>query len=203
MQIGLFKVFGAIAGVAGLGLGIYLLLFRSVIEQTLLFKVGLDSNQAFYVIIAFLLLTFGLAFLSLLCWMILANQQNNPIPASSLVLLIVVFAITIGSTIFVLDAAISNRAAAKQSETKRPTKVTKVCFGAGGGNNCLAGATVTLDCNQYRAGAAKPETLGANYCSWTDSKGVKQQDPYAVRVYQNNDGGGCGWTGVEVTCNPG
>jgi hypothetical protein len=90
----------------------------------------------------------------------------------------------------------------KEASGKRPKLVKKVCFGGGGGSNCLAGADIKLGCEPYWAGASKPENLGTSYCSWIDSKGVKQQDPYSVRVYQNNDGGGCGWTGLEVTCNP-
>jgi hypothetical protein len=93
---------------------------------------------------------------------------------------------------------------ASSAQPKPAPKITKVCMGAGDGINCLAGADAKFDCNVYRtwgAGGKMNDNLGANFCSITEN-GVKKQQLFDVKVYQNNDGGGCGWTGFIVTCNP-
>jgi hypothetical protein len=90
------------------------------------------------------------------------------------------------------------------AQPKSAPKITKVCMGAGGGINCLDGVDAKFDCNVYwswGAGGKMNDNLGANFCSTTES-GAKKQQPFDIKVYQNNGGGGCGWTGFLVTCNP-
>jgi hypothetical protein len=110
----------------------------------------------------------------------------------------VLVAIGIASTYFLESPAVSP--APPDART-----VTRVCFGNGGGNNCLNGANASFSCAVYRSwgggGQETAKNLGLNFCSKT-SKGTKKQMPYDVTLYQNNDGGECGWTGFVVTCNP-
>jgi hypothetical protein len=90
------------------------------------------------------------------------------------------------------------------AETRPARKVTKVCMGEGGGVNCLDGADAKFGCDVYHSwgnGGKMNENLGANFCSITE-KGVRKQQPFDIKVFQNNSGGGCGWTGFLVTCDP-
>jgi tetratricopeptide (TPR) repeat protein len=76
-----------------------------------------------------------------------------------------------------------------------PRKTTfNVCFGEGGGNNCLAGADAKFGCGSYSNWSEKRwDELGAGLCE--GSKFTKVQ-------IQNNAGGGCGWTAYRLTCEP-
>jgi hypothetical protein len=66
-----------------------------------------------------------------------------------------------------------------------PPKTFKICFGGGGGDNCLAGADVKLDCNQYHAwNQQKWDELAANLCGYTVTKIPK----YPLAQIQNNGG---------------
>lgn len=76
-------------------------------------------------------------------------------------------------------------------------KSFKICFGGGGGSNCLDGADVKLDCDQYHAWTQeKWDTLAGNLCGYTVTKIQK----YPLVQTQNNGGGGCGWTAYKLTC---
>jgi hypothetical protein len=77
------------------------------------------------------------------------------------------------------------------------SKSFKICFGGGGGSNCLAGADVKLDCDQYHGWTQeKWDTLAGNLCGYTVTKIQK----YPLVQTQNNGGGGCGWTAYQLTC---
>jgi len=79
--------------------------------------------------------------------------------------------------------------------TRPDQRVFKICFGDGGGANCLAGADVRLDCSRYHSWTAqKWEELAAGLC------GTKTPS-YLNAQIQFNDGGGCGWTAYRLTCN--
>jgi hypothetical protein len=207
-------VMGKVARLAGLAIGLCLFIYRSVIQQNLLFTTGLSSAQAFFVIAAVMILTFGVAIMGMMAWLMTFNSQERPIPLSSLVLLSAIFTIVLGSTVYLLSLAVIAPVSAQQTPklpeapvgapTKPPSKTTKVCMGEGGGNNCLAGADAKFGCDVYHqwgAGGRMTQNLGENFCSVTENNSKKQQ-PFDVKVYQNNDGGRCGWTGFLVTCNP-
>jgi hypothetical protein len=69
----------------------------------------------------------------------------------------------------------------------------KLCFGEGGGDNCLAGADIKYGCPVYHSWSAKAwDDLATNLCGAKD-KMTKVQT-------QNNGGGGCGWTAYALTC---
>ncbi|WP_156526843.1 hypothetical protein [Bradyrhizobium sp.] len=107
-----------------------------------------------------------------------------------------------------LFSAAKTEKAAPPSPTLQPSpplhKVTRVCMGNGGGNNCSSGANAQFDCNAYKAmgggGQKTTDELASRFCGYVEN-GVHKIYPNTVTVYQNNGGGECGWTGFEVTCN--
>ena len=72
--------------------------------------------------------------------------------------------------------------------------IKKICWGEGGGNNCQSGAYANLGCGTYH-------NVGANILQYMKDTYCPNQ-PSIVEQIQNNGGGGCGWTGFNVTCNP-
>ena len=187
------------AGIGGLALGVLMYVFRGVLQQNLLFKAGLSSNQAFYVVAALLVFTFGIATIGILAWLINGRNPGQPLPASSLGLLALLFCLVIGSGVYLLTLA------KPETATTAKSKSFRICMGNGGGNNCSAGADASFGCDQYNAmgggGARTTTELGARFCS-TTVNGQKKQSPFDIKVFQNNEGGQCGWTGFLVTCNP-
>jgi hypothetical protein len=187
------------AGIGGLALGVVLYVFRDVLQQSLLFKAGLSSNQAFYIIAALLVFTVGIAAIGIVAWLINGRNPDEAMPASSLGVLASLSCLVIGSGVYLLTLA------KPETLTTPASKSFKVCMGNGGGSNCLAGSDASFGCDQYNAmggGSAKTTTeLGQRFCS-TTVNGEKKQQPFDIKVYQNNGGGQCGWTGFLVTCNP-
>src|ERR1700716_3504236 len=108
-------VMGKVAGLAGLAIGLCLFIYRSVIQQNLLFTTGLSSAQAFFVIAAVMILTFGVAIMGMMAWLMTFNSQERPIPLSSLVLLSAIFTIVLGSTVYLLSLAVIAPVSAQQT----------------------------------------------------------------------------------------
>jgi hypothetical protein len=101
----LLNSLGKIAGLAGIFLGIFLLLFQGVLQKQFLPQAGLGATQAFAVILSLMILTFGIAGIGVLAWLISRNiRPERPIPGSSLGLLAaligVVIALVLGSAVF-------------------------------------------------------------------------------------------------------
>jgi hypothetical protein len=57
---------GKIAGIGGIVLGVFFFLFRGVLEQRFLPNTGLSQEQAYHVILALMILTFGIAVVGLI-----------------------------------------------------------------------------------------------------------------------------------------
>ncbi len=93
---------GQIAGLAGIALGVLLVVFRSTLEKDFLPKGGLNSDQAYHIMFAVLLFTCGIASVGILAW-IIGKSVKGPVPTSLILILaglticIVVAAVFIGS----------------------------------------------------------------------------------------------------------
>jgi hypothetical protein len=211
MENRFFATLGKIGGIGGVALGIFLLIFQGVLKQNL-FSSGLSQDGVFYVIAALLLLTFGLAGIGLVAWLISTSNPGARTDPSSLLLLVLLIILLFGGTIYLLTLGAKERGTTPPptpapAPTPPPTpaparKETRVCFGNGGGNNCLSGAQASYDCDFYRKIAPRlNDWLGEQFCT-TVENGQKKVMPFTVSTYQDNGGGNCGWTGLTVTCNP-
>lgn len=61
---------GKIAGLGGIALGVFLLIFQGVLQKQFLPQAGLTSAQAFAVILALMILTFGIASIGVIAWLV-------------------------------------------------------------------------------------------------------------------------------------
>jgi hypothetical protein len=69
MEAGLLGKLGKLAGIAGVGLGVLLLIFRGILAKNILPAAGLSSAQGFTVIMAMMILTFGIAGIGVVGWL--------------------------------------------------------------------------------------------------------------------------------------
>ena len=72
----IIKEFGLIAGLAGLAIGLVLYLFRNIISKTVLDK--LTRNQAFRLIITFMILVWSLSFYAIYIYSIDQAKNDDP-----------------------------------------------------------------------------------------------------------------------------
>ena len=90
---------GKIAGLAGIAFGVLLLLFKGVLEKDFLPKKGLSGDQAYHIMFAVLLLTFGIAAVGILAW-IIGKSAGSVVPTGALVILaLLVLAIGLGAVV--------------------------------------------------------------------------------------------------------
>lgn len=96
---------GRVAGLAGIALGVFLLIFQGVLEKDFLPTIGLSQDQAYRVLMALMLLTFGLAAIGLLVWFV--AQAGSPgdrlhdsfvLTIAGLVVVVMAAAVYVGTT---------------------------------------------------------------------------------------------------------
>ncbi|MBR1267229.1 hypothetical protein JQ629_06880 [Bradyrhizobium sp. AUGA SZCCT0222] len=193
MQPNLFKVLGGVAGLAGISLGVFLLLNSRVLELGIF--PGLSQAQAFAIIFALLVFTFGISGIAAIGWLLTkdTSRSGQPLPGSIGYILTTLFALIVIAAIFVgYQPAPPVPPPAPPPQPPGKTSF-KLCFGEGGGNNCLSGADIKYGCNTYRAWSQKAWDDLANDLCGSKDKMTKVQT-------QNNGGGGCGWTAFNLTC---
>ena len=198
---------GRIAGVAGIALGVFAVLFRGILSIQLL-PLGVSSSQAVAIILAFMIFTFGIAGIGLLTWLAQpyprgrTRNADGPIPKAPIGILAALFVLVLFAAVYV---SLNPPGAIVPSTPNRPTETFNVCMGNGGGASCNGPNITSYTCAQYKAiggGSAQTySTLGQRFCKYTDN-GTKRVSPYKVIVTYDVGGGECGWTNFKVTCNP-
>jgi hypothetical protein len=206
----LLSAVGKVAGLAGVALGVFFLLFRQVIEQQVTSHAQLNASQAFAIIMSFMILTFGIAALGFFAWLVAPTAPDAPpVPTSTLALLSALLTLVIIVAAFVGNARpdpvpvppivpgpTPTPVPPAPAPTPRPQPVAKkICFGNGrNGDDCTGGAYAVLNCGTYRnVGAGIRDFVKNEYCP---------NQPSSLEMVINHGGGECGWTGFIVTCNP-
>jgi hypothetical protein len=92
---------GKIAGLSGIAFGVFLLLFKGVLEKNFLPKAGLNGDQAFHIMFAILLFTFGIAAVGILAWIIGRSHAAGTVPIGGLALLTVLVVVIVAAAVFV------------------------------------------------------------------------------------------------------
>jgi len=134
MESRLLSALGKVAGIGGIALGVFLLLFRGVLEKELLPKSGLDPKQGYAIILSLMIFTFGIAGIGVIAWLIgRATSPKAPISASALGVLAGIVAAILGAAVYVGASPGSTTAAG-------PCGIV-----VGGG---ISNSTVTTDCKK-------------------------------------------------------
>jgi hypothetical protein len=89
MNFGLLKMLGQIAGIGGIALGVFLLLFRDVIRKRIFPKV--TQKQGYHIILIFMILSWSVAIAGVAAWVIIqtknggaSNVATSPVLTASL-----------------------------------------------------------------------------------------------------------------------
>ena len=93
---------GKVAGLGGIALGVVLLIFRGVLEKQFLPQAGLESGQAYAVIMAMMILTFGIAGIGVIAWLIARTlSPRKPVPGPALGTLAALIVLTLAAAVYV------------------------------------------------------------------------------------------------------
>ena len=84
MDTNILKIVGKIAGIGGLALGVFLIIYKEVLRNKFFSK--LNSDQSYLIIRLLILLTWSLAVIGLLAWLLNNNNSNNEIIDSSAII---------------------------------------------------------------------------------------------------------------------
>jgi len=102
MENRILRSLGRVAGLAGIALGIVLLIFRDFLKQKLLPAGGLESGQSFHVLLAFLILTFGIGVVGMVAWIVgKTSNPKTPISIPALSVLVVLIVVVLGAAVAV------------------------------------------------------------------------------------------------------
>ncbi|MBI4923197.1 MAG: hypothetical protein HY834_15755 [Devosia nanyangense] len=108
MEARLLGAIGKIAGLAGLALGIFLLIFQGILSKDFLPKAGLNADQGYSIIMFMMIVTFGIAGIGLLAWLLGRNRKSistlQLVAFSGLVLIVLIIAVTFAPTTANADA---------------------------------------------------------------------------------------------------
>jgi TPR repeat protein len=151
---------GKIAGLAGIGVGVFLLLFQSVLKQKFLPQAGLTTDQAFHVIMALMILTFGIAAIGVAAW-IMGQKGGAERPVSPLASIVLV--LLTGAVLF---AAVSVGAGPGTATSQHADS------GDSGGGAPLP---VTIKC--VESGSFKPAPHTILTIKTADGKYIRQEVP--------------------------
>jgi hypothetical protein len=95
---------GRIAGIGGIGLGVFLLLFRNFLEQHFISNLQLQAEQGYRLLLLFVLFTFGMAIAGLAVW---AGHQVRGRQTSIYLLLFALALAVLGSWLIIADSRVT------------------------------------------------------------------------------------------------
>src|SRR5712691_11562162 len=102
MESKILSSLGKVAGLGGIALGVFLLIFQGVLQKQFLPQAGLGSAQAFAVILALMILTFGIAGIGVLAWLVSRTiRPKAPVPVAAIGTLAGLIALLVSAAVYV------------------------------------------------------------------------------------------------------
>lgn len=139
MEAKLLTSLGKLAGIAGIGFGVLLILFQGVLQKQFLPQVGLQSDQAFAVIFSLMIFTFGVAGLGLVSWLIGRSvSPRAPVPNIALFVIGGLMVVTLAAALF---------AGSRTAQSGSKISTSAECGGVAIGGN-VSGSSIqsTIEC---------------------------------------------------------
>jgi hypothetical protein len=155
MESRLLGTLGRIAGLGGIALGVFLLVFQGVLRARFLPQAGLASAQAFAVILSLMILTFGIAAIGVVAWLISrSTSPKAPISGLALGVLAVLITLVLVAAAYVGVQARAGATASSQLPDFENVATWSVSFKIGG---LLAGGHFYVDPNDPTYAIGLPE----------------------------------------------
>src|SRR5215216_4150665 len=102
MESKMLSSLGKIAGLGGIALGVFLLISQGVLQKQFLPQAGLGPEQAFAIILSLMLLTFGIAGVGVVAWLIGRTVgPKAPVPVPAMSTLAALIALILGAAVYV------------------------------------------------------------------------------------------------------
>jgi hypothetical protein len=102
MESKILSSLGKIAGVGGIALGVFLLIFQGVLQKQFLPQAGLGSAQAFAIILSLMILTFGIAGIGVMAWLIGRTVgPKAPVPVPAMGTLAALIVLVLGAAVYI------------------------------------------------------------------------------------------------------
>jgi hypothetical protein len=106
MESKLLSSLGKIAGIGGIALGVFLLIFQGVLQKN--FLPQLKPEQALPVILSLLLLTFSIAGIGIIGWLISrAVKPDTPVPQAALLILAALIAADLVAVVYIAKPSVA------------------------------------------------------------------------------------------------
>jgi hypothetical protein len=102
MESKLLGTVGKVAGLGGIALGTFLLIFQGVLQKHFLPQAGLGSAQAFAIILSMMIFTFGIAGIGIIAWLV--SRTIGPkasVPTAAMGTLAGLMVLVIGAAVYV------------------------------------------------------------------------------------------------------
>ncbi len=97
---------GKVAGLGGIAFGVLLLVFQGVLQKQFLPQAGLASEQAYAVILALIIVTFGIAAIGVIAWLMSRTAgPKTPVPGPAMVMLAALVVLVLGAAVYVAAQA--------------------------------------------------------------------------------------------------
>jgi hypothetical protein len=149
MEIKILSHLGRAAGLAGIALGVLLLVFQGVLQKQFLPQAGLGPAQALAVILSLMILTFGVAGDGVVAWLVSrTGRPKASVPASTIGLLTALIVVVLASAVYV---------GTRPGSDLRPSSTVEAGGGgvAIGGN--VSGSTINVGTTPGSESHAKPK----------------------------------------------
>lgn len=126
MEVRIFRILGQIAGLAGIVAGVFLFIFRDILKQKFLPQAGLTNVQAFHVIIALMIFTFGIAAIGMIAWIVGARQDDSrkPVPPGTLWVFVTLVCVVLLAVVVVLASPAGSSLSSNSVANSSPTSAT-------------------------------------------------------------------------------
>jgi hypothetical protein len=101
MESRLLSSVGKVAGLGGIALGIFLLIFQGVLQKQFLPQAGLGAAQAFATILSLMIFTFGIAGIGIIAWLL--SRTIGPkaaVPGAAMATLAGLMVLVIGAAVY-------------------------------------------------------------------------------------------------------
>lgn len=102
MESKILSSLGKVAGLGGIALGVFLLIFQGVLQKQFLPQAELGAEQAFAIILSLIILTFGISGIGVMAWRIGRTiGPKAPVPVLAFGTLATLIVLVLGAAVYV------------------------------------------------------------------------------------------------------
>ena len=141
MESKILGYLGKVAGIGGIAVGVLLLVFQGVLKKEFLPQAGLGPEQAFAIMLALMILTFGVAGIGVIAWLVGRTAgPKAPVPVPAMGTLAGLIAVVLGAAVYVSVQAKPD----SQLSSKAPSAKVEASGGGVAVGGSVSGSTINV-----------------------------------------------------------